>query len=69
MRRSKKYIHSVLTVSIVTAGLGTVPSPVIAAAPPCPALSPVLHRSPPLTDPSTVAFRNYAQHAPVECVS
>jgi hypothetical protein len=69
MNLSKKYVHSALTVSIVTAGLGTVPFRAIAGARPCPALSPVLHGSPPLTDPTTVAFRNYATHAPVQCVA
>jgi hypothetical protein len=69
MRQSRKCICSVLTASVLTAGLAAVPSPAIANAPRCPALSPVLHRSPPLTDPTTVAFRNYAAHAPVQCAA
>jgi hypothetical protein len=70
MKRSKKYIHTVLAVStIVATGLAAGPSPATADAPPCPAFSPVLHGSPPLTDPTSVALRNYAAHAPVQCIA
>jgi hypothetical protein len=62
-------IRRVLTASVVAAGLAAAPSPAIANAPSCPALSPVLHGAPPLANPTTVAFRNYVGHAPVQCVA
>lgn len=69
MKPSRNCVRSVLTASVAAAVLAAVPYPAIANAPGCPALSPVLHGAPPLSNPTTIAFRNYAAHAPVQCAA